>query len=93
MKNKFNETGTDFGKTQGKPKLKKNEFIKNPTFRKEQIDELKKRWTDPEGTLKLNKWLIELVNTKEEYDLLQKEIVEQEFLISLSSNSLKGGPD
>ena len=93
MENKFNETGSDFGKTQSKPKLKKNELTQNYTFKKEQIDKLKKEWPDPEGSLKLNKWLIELVNTKEEYDLLQKEIAEQEFLISLSSNSLKGGPD
>jgi hypothetical protein len=41
MKNKFNETGSDFGKTHSEPKLKKNELTSYSTLRKEQIDKLK----------------------------------------------------
>ena len=41
MENKFNETGSDFGKTHSEPKLNKNELTQNSTFRKEQIDKLK----------------------------------------------------
>ena len=91
MENRFNETGADFGKTQCEPKLRNNERTSHSTFSKEQIDELRAKWPEPEEILKLNTWLLECVNSKEEYDLLQEEIAEVKFLMSLSSQSLRGG--
>jgi len=91
MENKFYETGFDFGKTQNLPKLKEDELTTNSTFRKGQINELKAKWIDPVGSLKLVKWLIEYVNSKEEYDELQQDIAELEIITSSHSSFLKGG--
>jgi hypothetical protein len=91
MKNQFNETGTDFGNNPSLPKLGKHELIQDLASRKEQIEKLKAQWPHPEESTKLVKWLMGYVNTKEEYEGLEQDLVELEFLTSLPSSSLKGG--
>jgi hypothetical protein len=87
MKNQFNETGTDFGNNPSLPKLGKHELIQDSASGKEQIEKLKAQWPHPEESMKLVKWLMGYVNTKEEYEGLEQDLVELEFLTSLPSES------
>ena len=48
-------------------------------------------WTDPEASKRLVRWLMNVVNTQEEYELLERDLEELETLCPSRSNSLKGG--
>ena len=87
MKNKFNETGSDFGNLQS---LTKSQTAKSDS-RKEQLDKLRAKWPYPEKSKTLIVQLLELVNSKEEYEQLQKDLAELEILTSLNLLKLKGG--
>ena len=91
MKNQFNETDTDFGNNPSLPKLGKRELIQDLASRKEQIEKLKAQWPHPEESIKLIKSLMGYVNSKEEYELLVRDLAELEQLFPSSSDSLKGG--
>jgi hypothetical protein len=88
MKNKFNETGSDFGNVKSLTKSRNNNSVS-----KEQIDKLKVQWPYPKESKKLVLWLMELVNSKEEYEQLQKDLAELEILTSSDSAKLKGGAE
>ncbi len=90
MKNKFNETGSDFGNINSLTKSRTSESSELCS-RKEQINKLKVKWPYPEKSKKLIVQLLELVNSKEEYEQLQKDLAELEFLISFNSSKVKGG--
>ena len=87
MKNKFNETGSDFGnKLTNATKSRKNNSVS-----KEQIDKLRAQWPYPENSKKLVLRLMGIVNSKEEYEELQKDLAELEILTSSDSSKVKGG--
>ena len=89
MKNKFNETGSDFGNI--KSLTKSGSESSNLCSRKEQINKLKNKWPYPEKAKKLLVQLLELVSSKEEHEQLQKDLAELEILISFNSSKVKGG--
>ena len=90
MKNKFNETGADFGNIQSLTKSRTSEFS-DLCSRKEQINKQKVKWPYPEKSKKLIVQLLELVNSNKEYEQLQKDLAELEILTSLNLLKLKGG--
>ncbi len=86
MKNKFNKTGLEFGNTlQSAIKSRNINSILN-----EQINQLRVQWPYPKESKKLVLWLMGLMNSKEEYEELQEDLVELEVLTS-DSLKLKGG--
>lgn len=48
-------------------------------------------WTDPQGSKQLVRQLMDVVNSKEEYEELQRDLEELEALCPSCLNSLKGG--
>jgi hypothetical protein len=91
MENKLNKTGADFGKHLCLPKLRNHELNSNSVCRKESSDRLQRiNWSNPEASKQLIKELLQLVNTRAEYELLKQELSEIERLFS-SSLLLKGG--
>jgi len=93
MENKLNKTGADFGKPLCLPKLRNHELNSNSVCRKESSDRLQRiSWSNPEASKQLIKELLQLVNSKAEYELLKQELSELEWLFSSSSSLLlKGG--
>jgi hypothetical protein len=89
MKNKFNETGLEFGNTLTNATKSRN----SSSISKEQINQFKAQWPYPEESKKLILWLMGHVNSKEEYEQLQKELAELEILISSDSSKMKGGAE
>ena len=87
MKNKFYKTGFEFGN-----KLKDAIKSRDSPISNDQINKLKAQWPYPEESKKLVLWLMELVNSKEEYEELQEDLVELEILAS-DSSKLKGGTE
>lgn len=84
MKNKFKKTGTEFGNTSCMPKSRKNELSSTLDGRRARCH--------IEAEIKLIQQLLHIVNTKEEYELLERDLAELERLYPLiSSSSLKGG--
>ena len=90
MENESNETGVVVRvapatwKSQGKPL--------NLTGEKEPIGSSRGlRWTNPAGSERLVRRLLEIVNTQEEYELLVQDLEELQALGPLCSNVLKGG--
>jgi hypothetical protein len=92
MKNKFNETGTDFGKIINivpKSNYQFSEIINCPN---EQNCNLRKtQWKYPLASRKLVKELLELVNSEAEYNMLLKELAELDEIITLQPLQMKGG--
>ena len=92
MKNKFNETGSDFGNTchiVPKSNYPFSEIINCPN---EQNCTLRKtQWKYPLASRKLVKELLELVNSEAAYNMLLKELVELDKIIALQPLQMKGG--
>ena len=92
MENRLNETGADFAKTSCLPKSRDAELIVDSACRKEPAEgHHKSNWSNPEASKRLIQQLLELVNSKEEYELLERELAELEQLFPSFSDSLKGG--
>jgi hypothetical protein len=88
MENRLNETGADFGKTSYLPKSRNAELIVDSACRKEPAEGEglhKSDWSNPEASKRLIQQLLELVNSKEEYELLERELTELEQLFPSSS--------
>ena len=90
MENKLHETGSVFGleptieKPQGKPS--------HHGRRREPIpSSYGLNWTNPKASQRLVRWLMDIANTQEEYELLEWDLAELEALCQSCSNSLKGG--
>ena len=90
MENKLYETGSvveiqlAISESEGKP----SEEIqaKGPTRSSYGLS-----WTNPEASKRLVGWLMDIVNTQEEYEMLERDLVELEALCPSCSNTLKGG--
>jgi len=88
MENRLNETGDDFGTTPYLPKSRDAELITESVCRKEPVEDLQKSiWKNPEASRRLCKQLLELVNSKEEYELLQRDLAELEQLFPSPSKT------
>ena len=48
-------------------------------------------WTDPEASKRLVRWLMNVINSQGEYELLERDLQELEALHPSHSNRLKGG--
>lgn len=85
------ELSVDFGKTSYLPKSRNAELSANSACRKEPAKDLHQSyWSNPEASKRLIKQLLALVNSKEEYELLVRDLAELEHLFPSSSDSLKG---
>lgn len=92
MKNKFNETGPDFGNTCHIVPKSNDKFSENETLPNEQNNNLgKTQWNNPSASRKLVKELLQLVNSEAEYNMLLKELAELDAIIASQSSKLKGG--
>jgi len=90
MENRLNETGTDFGKTSCLPKSRSHELTTNSVCRKEHTDSLQRiSWSNQKASKRLIKQLLQLVNSKAEYELLEQELAEIELLLHLSSELIE----
>ena len=90
MENRLNETGADFGKTACLPKSRDAELIAGSACRKEPAEGLHQSdWNNPEASKRLIQQLLELVNSKEEYELLEQELAELEQLFPSSSELIE----
>jgi hypothetical protein len=90
MENRLHETGADFGKTACLPKSRDAELIAASACRKELAEgegPHKSNWSNPEASKRLIQQLLQLVNSKEEYELLERELAELEQLFPSSSES------
>jgi len=91
MKNKFNETGSDFGKIyyivpKSNDVFSEGEFLANePDYYWEKI-----RWTNPVASRKVLKELLELVNSEAEYNMLIEELAGLNKIIALQLLQIKG---
>jgi len=84
MENRLIETGTQFGSTSCVPQSRSDGF----TF----ISPCRRTRANIDAEIKLIRELLQLVNTKEEYELLERDIADLEGLsLLVSSSSLKGG--
>ena len=90
MKNKFNETGTDFGNICHIVPKSDYQFSEIKDCPNEQELDLRKI-KYPLATREILKELLELVNSEAEYKLLLKELAEIDAIIALQSTQLKGG--
>jgi len=90
MENKLHETGSVVEVELATPKSEAIESQhpdrKEPTQAYHRLG-----WTDPEASMKLVRWLMDIVNTQEEYELLERDLVELEAWCPSSSIPLKGG--
>ena len=92
MENRLNETGADFGKTSCLPKSRSRELTADSACRKEPAEGEglhKSNWSNPEASKRLIKQLLQLVNSKEEYELLEQELAELEFLTTTPSELIE----
>ena len=90
MKNKFNETGTDFGNICHIVPKSDYQFSEIKDCPNEQeFDLCKIKY--PLATREILKELLELVNSEAEYKLLLKELAELDEIIASQSSQLKGG--
>jgi hypothetical protein len=90
MENRLNETGADFGKTACLPKSSDAELSANSVCRKEPAEGLHKSyWSNPESSKRLIAQLLQLVNSKEEYELLVRDLAELEQLFPSSSELIE----
>ena len=90
MENRLNETGTDFGKTSCLPKSRSNELKTNSICRKEHTDSLQRiSWSNPKASKRLIKQLLQLVNSKAEYELLEQDLAELEQFFPSSSELIE----
>jgi hypothetical protein len=92
MENRLNETGADFGKTSCLPKSRSRELIADSVCRKEPAEGEglhKSNWSNPEASKQLIKQLLQLVNSKEEYELIEQDLVELEFLTTSPSELIE----
>lgn len=90
MENRLHETGSVVGVEPATAKSQGKQFEqagrKGPTQAYHRLG-----WTDPEASKRLVRRLLGVVNTQEEYELLERDLATLEALCPSCSNSLKGG--
>lgn len=92
MKNKFNETGSDFGRIHH-IEPKSNDGFSGYEFLANEPDCYmgKIKWTNPVALRELVKELLGLVNSEAEYNMLLKDVGELDIIIASQSSKLKRG--
>jgi hypothetical protein len=90
MKNKFNETGIDFGNSYNIVPKSNYQFSEIKDRPNEQEFDLRKI-KYPLATREIVKELLELVNSEAEYHMLLKELAELDAIIGSQSSQIKGG--
>ena len=90
MENKLHETGSVVG-IQWAASESQGKLSEEPKGRGLARSSHGLSWTDPEASKRLVRRLMDVVNTQEEYELLERDLEELGALCPSSSNILKGG--
>jgi hypothetical protein len=91
MENKLNETGCLIEVEPGLPESGGQGLTREEVCRKGPFTLEAMGWADAEATKALDRQLLDVVNSQEEYEMLVRELAELEALFPSSSMSVKGG--